>query len=511
MRRPHAVLALAAALASAGCEPDPTPPDLATLYRHAGGLDARDPVITIPGMLGSRLVDDDSGLVLWGGGMRLSADPADPVEARISAHPIGDPATPLRELRDAVRTDGVARIVTPSFLGLTAPIDIYQGLIRTLIAGGYDFRETRAEEIAEREVNLDAFEFPFDWRRDLVEAASDLAYFIDRKKRQVEEERLRVLGERGPPVKFDIVAHSMGALVARYFLMYGGADLPEDGSPPELTWAGAEHVDTVILIAPPHSGSVETIPYLIEGRSFGPLQPFYPAALLGTYPTMYQLMPRDRHNRVRRADGAPLGGLYDVETWVANGWGLADPTQAPVLATLMPYIDDPEKRRARAIGHLDKALKRAERFHAAIDRENRPPPDLDMYLVVGGGFQTPASVVWDHRTREVAVDAYEEGDFVVLRASALADERQDAETRAPGLVTPHAYRSILLLPREHVLLTLDPVFGDNLLFWLLEEERRPESLPADPGPAPRRLLAGLGGEAAARAPRAAPEALDAAR
>ena len=473
-----AIRAAALAFALAGCGPSPAPPDLGRLYAHANDADFRNPVITIPGLLGSRLVDERTGVVVWGGGRRLSADPSDPLEAHVSAHPVGAPGTRLWDLRDAVRTDGVARIVTPSFLGVTAPLDIYQGLIRTLIAGGYDFRETRAEEIAEREINLDAFEFPYDWRRGIVEAASDLAYFIERKTAQVAAERERVLGHAGPPVRFDLVAHSMGALVARYYLMYGGADLPQEGALPSPSWAGAEHVDRAVLIAPPHSGSVETLKHLVEGRSFGPLQPFYPAGLLGTYPSLYQVMPRDRHGRVRDGDGAPISALYEVDTWIAREWGLADPREAKTLAAIMPAVDEPGERRRRALAHLDKALRRAERVQAALDTPNEPPDGLDLFLVVGGGFETAAGLRWDAEARAFEVDRVEEGDFVIPRASALADERQDKAMRARGLVSPHSYRSILFLPREHVEITLDPVFGDNLLFWLLEGPRGAEDAAA---------------------------------
>jgi hypothetical protein len=126
-----------------------------------------------------------------------------------------------------------------------------------------------------------------------------------------------------------------------------------------------------------------------------------------------------------------------------------------------------------------------------------------MFLVVGGGFRTPARLRWDPDAHEMEVVGFEEGDFVVLRASALADERQNLDFRARGLVSPHQYDSILFLPREHVLLTLDPVFGDNLLFWLLEDERVVQRL--DRGAGGGRLsraaaALGAGAEAAAALP-----------
>ncbi len=43
----------------------------------------------------------------------------------------------------------------------------------------------------------------------------------------------------------------MGGLVLRYYLRYGAQPLPEDGSIPRLTWAGAANVANAILVATP--------------------------------------------------------------------------------------------------------------------------------------------------------------------------------------------------------------------------------------------------------------------
>lgn len=475
--------AAAAMMALTACAQTPNTPDLTAIYSRAAAVDSqqRRPVITIPGTLGSRLVDGDTGVVIWGGDSSLSLDPDDPAAMRLIALPIGPQDSALRDLRDGVRTDGVVRTANASIFGATVSLDIYSGVIQTLIAGGYDFRETRAAEINDRKVNLDAFEFPYDWRRDIVEAAQDLDYFIERKREQVEQERLRVFGKLTEPVRFDIVAHSMGALVARYYLMYGAQDLPKDGSLPPLTWEGARNVETVVLIAPPNAGAIGAFDLLVNGKTFGPFQPHYPAALLGTHVAPYQLMPRTRHRRVRReADGA-APDIYDVETWRRYGWGLAGPDAEPILAALLPGVADAETRREMGIAHLAKALRRAEQFHRAVDRPARYPETLDAYLVVGGGFSTPAGAVIG--PEGVRVEGVEEGDGVVLRASSLMDERQGRpEEYGLRLVSPiSGERSVLMLPYEHVELTRSAVFGDNLLFWLLEGERSAETLsrPAD--------------------------------
>lgn len=49
------------------------------------------------------------------------------------------------------------------------------------------------------------------------------------------------------------------------------------------------------------------------------------------------------------------------------------------------------------------------------------------------------------------------------------------------LVSPLRPDTTLFLPDEHVALTRNPVFGDNLLFWLLEEPRDPAVLATPDG------------------------------
>ena len=105
-------------------------------------------------------------------------------------------------------------------------------------------------------------------------------------------------GVDNPNVRFDIAAHSMGGLVTRYFLMYGGQDLPADGSLPELTWEGANLVERVILIGTPNAGSARAFRDLVQGTRLAPILPYYSPALMGTFPSIYQLLPRPRHRPV---------------------------------------------------------------------------------------------------------------------------------------------------------------------------------------------------------------------
>ncbi|MEM7528985.1 MAG: hypothetical protein AAF416_15140 [Pseudomonadota bacterium] len=462
---PMAALALAVLLS--GCGAVPALPDLVQLYRTATDIPEpqRRPVIAVPGFLGSRLVHQPTGMLAWGAD-GLSLDPDDPESARILSLPISADDEPLEALIDDVRPDGIFNGGDASPFFVPIEIDVYRGLLETLVTGGYDYRLSREEELA-REFNAGSFEFPYDWRRDVVEAARVLDDFIERKKQQVRAVRTERYGAAPKDVRFDIVAHSMGTLVVRYYLMYGGQDLPADGSLPELTWEGAENVDYVVLVAPPLRGSVTAFENLVNGRSFSAITPDYPAALLGSFPAMYQLMPRASEGRVVESSGRIVEELYDPDYWEARGWGLAAPEAIETLRVLMPEAASDEERRERARRHLGKLLARAEQFHRAIDRPAKPPPDLDLFLVVGGGFETPAGATVGE-DGAVEIDRFAEGDGVVLRSSAIP-KRFD-----PGHDAAEVYRSVLLLPEEHVDIVASPVFGDNLLYWLLQWRAPPE-------------------------------------
>lgn len=475
------------------CAPAAQLPDLKAIYNRTSGLGdpagERRPLVTIPGTLGSRLVDSETGRVIWGGsGSRgISADPEDPVEYRLISLPIAKGDEPLTQLRDTVRADGVLETARAEVLGVPIDINVYGEALNVLTEGGFrvqrrpagrDARDygIQAEVVASQARaapspdDFDTFQFDYDWRRDLVESAHRFGQFLEQRRRSVARQR----GVSPEEVKFDLLAHSMGTLVSRYFLMYGGADTGEYGPLPEITWAGAEYFSRVVFVAPPNGGSVIALDNLINGKELGPLQPVYPATMLATHPSPYQLMPRSRHRRVF-LDGEPVEDLYDPDLWVRMGWGLADPGAIDQLRLLMPDEPTDDARRTRAIAHMKRLLLRAQRFHAMLDRWAPPPAWLDLFLVVGGGFETPALANVDSETGTFLISGNEEGDGVVLRTSALLDERLDGDYTT-GFRSPLRFKTTLFLPDEHVELTKNRVFADNLLFWLLEAPRPRDDL-----------------------------------
>ena len=101
------------------CSSAPVPPDLGGLYNQSARHhnEHRNPVILIPGILGSRLIDPTTGQTVWGAFGGDSADPETPTGARTTALPMGL-GVPLRDLGDEVVPDGVLGDLKVSLIGL---------------------------------------------------------------------------------------------------------------------------------------------------------------------------------------------------------------------------------------------------------------------------------------------------------------------------------------------------------------------------------------------------------
>ncbi|MEM7307954.1 MAG: hypothetical protein AAF682_14850 [Planctomycetota bacterium] len=465
-------LGLTLVLLLGGCSGPPVA-DLGRIYDHAARVDDRyrNPVIVIPGILGSRLVDADSGSTVWGAFAGDFADPGTAEGARLFALPMEE-GRALHELRDGARPDGALDRLRVRFLGLPIVMDAYLHILAALGVGRY--RDQLLGELGVVDYGEDhftCFQFDYDWRRDLAENARALHAFVLEKKAYVEAE-LEARYGRADEVRFDLVAHSMGGLLARYYLRYGDAELTDDGPLPDVTWAGAEHVERAVLVAPPNAGSAQAVLDLTEGVSFGLLLPRYPPAVIGTLPSAYQLLPRPRHGAVREAGDAPrpVGDLFAPELWERYGWGLADPRQDRVLRRLLPEVRDKRERRRIALDHLAKCLRRAERVTAALDAPAPRPAGLELYLFAGDAASTPAVVEVDREGGALRVAESAPGDGTVLRSSALMDERVGQEW-TPRMRSPIAWTQVVFLFTDHLGLTQDPAFTDNVLYLLLEEPR----------------------------------------
>ena len=444
-------------------------PDLGGIYNDLIQAEDpyRNPLIVIPGILGSRLKDLDSNAVVWGAFGPSSANPKKPEGARLIALPMQE-GVPLAELRDRVGPDGVLDKVEIRLAGMDLRLKAYFYMLSTLGAAYRDNELGEAGAVDYGDKHYTCFQFAYDWRRDIVESAQLLHTFILKQREYVQAQTKQKYGI-DVDVKFDIIAHSMGGLVARYYLRYGTADLPIDGSLPLLTWAGTRYVENVVMIGTPNAGSVDSVINLMEGEKLVPMFGNYEPAILGTMPAAYQLLPRGRHGAVIDADtGNRIEDIHEPALWERMGWGLADPGQDKVLQILMPGVEDSVVRRRIALDHQRKSLQRARQFAAALDIPASPPDGLSLYLIAGDAEPTESVIAVGKGTSTVVKMA--PGDGTVLRSSVLMDENIGTG-RVGRLNSPIGWTGVHFLFRDHLGLTKDPGFSDNLLYFLFERPK----------------------------------------
>ena len=94
-----------------------------------------------------------------------------------------------------------------------------------------------------------------------------------------------------------------------------------------------------------------------------------------------------------------------------------------------------------------------------------------MYLVAGDAAATSAMAEVEPESGRVRVVSMAPGDGTVLRTSALMDERV-GRGWTPRVQSPIDWTGVTFLFADHLGMTRDPIFHDNLLYLLLEQPER---------------------------------------
>ncbi len=101
-------------------------PNLGNLYNELAQNENphRNPIIVIPGLMGSKLVDQDTNDMVWGTFGLGQVDPNTSTGARQIALPM-DKGKSLKELRDNVKPAGALDRVVVNFLGIPLTLNAY--------------------------------------------------------------------------------------------------------------------------------------------------------------------------------------------------------------------------------------------------------------------------------------------------------------------------------------------------------------------------------------------------
>jgi pimeloyl-ACP methyl ester carboxylesterase len=434
----------------------------------------RNPVILIHGLLGARLEDPATGKEFWG-----TFSPTLP--GRDSLKLLSVPmswGTPLRELSNNTRASFLLDSVSVSLIGLQFSMSAYSPLVDTIRQAGY-VQEGSKEHLEDGRCPT-FFVFYYDWRRSIAENAIELGKFIRAKQAKLNEEYRVRYGASPDPVRFDLMGHSMGGLIARYYMRYGETPLPAESAPdPAITWTGAKNVGKLIQIGTPNSGYLDTVVELVNGLRLQPGAPLYPAAVIGTFPSYYEMMPFPQFAAVREtisgkteeesiAQGAAVD-LYDLNTWIKYKWGLANPDFDADLQWLLPDVKTATERRYVALEHLQKCLNSAKRIASMLSTPDPKDSDVFQMIFIGDSVPTSSLALVDE-DGGLRVVRYDSGDGKVSAVSARADLRNPDKPGAwgPRMESPVRWNGVIHVSGAHMGITVAPDFLHNMRFYLVQ-------------------------------------------
>lgn len=452
--------------------------DVKGIYATARTNPERNPIILIHGFTGAKIVRSTDRATVWGAFFTEDAPlPSSPDGLRAMALDIGGLQSPIRpqdllHIADDSHASELLERAQAGAVVAKVSFGIYADMIDMVESAGYAPCR-HVDQPAQSSASPACFSFFYDWRQDNVGNAIALGRFIDEAKRQVAADRADNGSQRTDPVRFDILAHSMGGLITRYYLRYGAEDVLGESNP-AITWAGAENISRAILIATPNFGAMEALKELITGVKYPVVK--YEQSLLATYVSLYQMLPREDHELWFGATGELQPYAYmRASLWQDNHWGPFADDQDRHLEVLFPDAATSAERAGRMAEFMDAAFDRGRRFMAALDRHPATQPPIPLILFAADASPTLAKAVIaeDENARVVLrfkpgkkLDA--PGDGRVTRASALADERAVGDLRG-WMSSPILWTQTFFLTDSHTSMFGNPTFQNNLLHLLLDQ------------------------------------------
>ncbi len=376
------LLALALLMLLTGCHRQPT--DQPNLDRNVESA-----VIVIPGYYGTRLTNETKGDLIF-----------------ISLRQVLLGSQPLTLPIPGLKLEGALNLAPSSILDevtvipLLYSINVYRSLLDQL----HPFNNKSRQVIP----------FAYDWRKDLMEAVRDLDTLIHRLKDEGKTD-------------ISIVAHSMGGLIASYYLRYGTQTIDTASE----SWEGAESLKRVVLAGVPFLGVMRSLRNMNFGVTVGLNSSLLSAEAYSSFPSSYYTLPIFESDELLTLEGAPLRGMIrNAAQWRQAEWGLLNTSRA--------ISKDIFQRRDT---YTSLWLRRSERFLRLLQAppittsstKNQP----SLLYIYGKGTPTLSKGVWlgdqtkgreslvfrdfdseEYQKADHATSHYSDGDGTVPIASA---------------------------------------------------------------------------------------------
>ena len=260
---------------------------------------SRTPVIFVPGLLGTEISDENNKL-LWLDVetmlISMSDDFLDPLGFERNLLP-GDESSTLI----------LKNVIKKKVIPFHKDYDYTQGLINEFTAQGYD--------AAEGSENHTFYTFPYDWRY----GASGV-YPKPKETGQMDVTNSVLLGRRieelakiSPTGKVDVIAHSLGGLIAKKYVL-------ENGNP---------QIGKLVFLGVPNLGAPLAGRGLIAGTDFGVfgLNPQELKKISQNMPAAYDLLPTENYFS---AKGSWVRILKETDRWGVNETQNLDWTQTRI-------------------------------------------------------------------------------------------------------------------------------------------------------------------------------------
>lgn len=388
----------------------------------------KNPLIVIPGVMGSSLVNAETGETAW---VKFSESKLDDIRLPIS--------TNLASNKDKlVAGEIIEEVKIVKFL---PGLSVYGDLIKFLDKkAGY---RRVAWDKAEKDDFQDVyFTFPYDWRRDNVENAKLLTQKIEKLKAK--------LGK--PNLKFDVLAHSMGGIISRYAAMYGTQDLQNKPNP---NWYGTRHFNKIIMLGTPNEGSMLTLDTFYNGYSIStPAGRYYPSFLsreIGfTIPTLYQLLPHSNTAKFYDEDLKPIEiDIYQIDNWEKYGWSYLEDAKLTKNMT--------KTKRQQANKFLEAMLVRTKKFHESLNVKTKLPDSIQFYAFGSSCKDTlDGAIIYRDEKKDIWKTLMRSDSFKNSRGEKIGDNKVKELIFASGDGT--------VSTRSFFGSTLSDLVGQDLLF-----------------------------------------------
>jgi pimeloyl-ACP methyl ester carboxylesterase len=443
MKKTLKILILSSTVFLMSCVSVSRKPDLDLLYGASYLNENTVPIIIIPGLMGTTL-NNSQGQEVWPKSV-----------SNLAFSTFDDLAIS--------ENDG---IVPGKLLDGLFGIDFYGTLLTTLEKAGH-YEKGRLKTPVLGKTKRRYYVLLYDWRKSNIDSVRKLHELI---------EQIR-LDYKDPTLKVDIIAHSNGGLIARYYLQYG-PQTEQSRKAPAAWQEGDQRIRRIAMLGTPNLGSIISVSRLYQGFRIG-LRTI-PPHILTHFATPFESMPSPASKSFMDSNGTPITlPIYDVAFWQANKWSIYSEESQQLLRK--DAVDADQK--AEQLNKLfSKNLQHAFEFQSALAK---PILQTKTQIALFGGDceLTNSKAIINNNGKQIllAFDQNEvqnkkknvdythlmqaPGDGLVTRESQLARASTAyLDTDLQKDLFPIAQTTFFC--ESHELLTGNPYFQNNLLYFL---------------------------------------------